>query len=99
MGMGKTREELRTAMLATVEAEIDQLLAWDEETKEVEVTITDIEDQVLAARARISARLTEVLVQRRAQMADLAAPTDAESGRRLHYKGKKTKSARRAVGS
>jgi TATA-binding protein-associated factor Taf7 len=97
--MGKSREELRTAMLATVEAEIDQLLAWDDETKEV--TITDIEDQVLAARARISARLTEVLVQRRAQaadVADLAVPTDAESGRRLHYKGKKTKSARRAVG-
>jgi hypothetical protein len=96
MGMGKTKAELREALLRTVEAEIDQLLNWEDDTGEV--TMTEIEDQVLAARQRISTQLTQVLAQRRAERADLTIPTNAD-GKRLHYKGKKTKSARPALGS
>lgn len=95
--MDKSQGELRVALLVDMEAEIDQLLNWEDETRDV--TITDIEDQVLAARERISTRLTEALVQQRAAKADVTVPTDAESGQRLHYKGKKTKSARRVAGS
>ncbi len=93
--MGKTKAEMREELLRAVEAEIDQLLNWEDNT--AEVTITDIEDQVLAARQRISAHITGVLVQRRAERADLArpSPTNAD-GKRLHYKGKKTEPARHA---
>ncbi len=82
--------------MAAMEAEVDQLLAWEDETERV--SMTDIEDQVIGVRQRLSAHLTEVLAQQRAQKADLEVPSTSD-GRRLHYKGKKTKSAKRARGS
>jgi hypothetical protein len=94
--MGKTRSEIRAELMSAIEAEVDRLLAWEDETEAV--TITDIEDQVLAVRRRVSERLTAVLTQRRAEQADLngsALQSDA-SGKRLHYKGKKTRPAKRA---
>jgi hypothetical protein len=94
--MGKTKAEIRAAVMAAMEAEVDQLLAWEDETERV--SMTDIEDQVIGVRQRLSAHLTEVLAQQRAQKADLEVPSTSD-GRRLHYKGKKTKSAKRARGS
>ena len=69
-----------------MEAEVDRLLAWEDETEQV--SMTDIEDQVLAVRQRLSAHLTEVLAQQRAQKADVQVPNTSD-GWRLHYKGKK----------
>ena len=79
-----------------MEAEIDQLLAWEDET--ARVTITDIEDQVLAARARLSKRMMESLTQRRATRIDLSQPEPASVRGKLHYKGKKTKSVKHGAG-
>ena len=93
--MGKTKAEIRAALMEAMEAEVDRLLRWEDKTERVRMT--DIEDQVLAVRQRLSAHLTEVLAQQRAQKADVQAPSTSE-GRRLHYKGKKTKSAKPGQG-
>lgn len=92
--MGKTKSEIRAELVSAFETEVDRLLAWEDESEQV--TITDIEEQVLVARRRISERLTEMLAQQRAQKADLSVPTAAGSGQHLHYKGKKTRPAKRA---
>jgi hypothetical protein len=94
--MGQTREERRAELMAMMEGEVDALLAW--EATRGQVTMTEIEDQVLSARRRISERLAEVLIEHQVAKTDLTVPHNGQTGKALHYKGKKTKSAKPELG-
>lgn len=97
--MGKTKAERKAELLAEMEQEIDRLLEW--ESQAAKVTLTDIEEQVLATRRRLSERLASELAQARAGRLETARATRAaegSEGSRLHRKGKKNAPVRRASG-
>ena len=92
--MGKTKAEIKTELLAEMGREIDALLDWESQTERV--TLTDIEEKVLAVRRRFSERLANELTRARVERVDTAIPTNDSTGQTLHRKGKKTDSARHA---
>ena len=95
--MGKTKAEIKTELLAEMGREIDALLDWESQTERV--TLTDIEEKVLAVRRRFSERLANELTRARVERVDTTIPTNDSTGQTLHRKGKKTDSARHASGS
>ena len=58
--MKKSREKLRAELLGEAEELIDELMAWDDETQEPD--LTQIEEIVLKLRARFGERLAETLL-------------------------------------
>ena len=95
--MAKTKAELKAELMVVMEQEVERLLDWESQT--TTVTLTDIEEKVLAMRRRVSERLASELAQRRVERLETAIPTQVASGARLHRKGKKTGPARRGSGS
>ena len=95
-GMAKTKAEIKTKLMAAMEQEIDRLLEW--ESNAAKVTMTDIEDQVLAMRRRISEETANELAQARVERCEAVVPVNPITGKRLHRKGKKSESAKRASG-
>ena len=91
--MAKTRAERKAELMAEIEREIDSLLAWEDQT--TRVTITDIEDKVLASRQRITEQLSTELTQLRAERLEGQETAKAVSKERLRRKGKKTGRAKR----
>jgi len=79
--------DLKSELMAEIEGEIDRLVEWDE--KASRVRLTDIEDEVLAARQRISQMITKRLIERQEEKRERAIPESRSSGKRLHPKGKK----------
>jgi len=82
--------------MAAMEQEIDRLLDW--ESQATKVTMTDIEDQVLAMRRRLSEETASELAQAQVERMETVVPSNAATGKRLHRKGKKTGSAKRVSG-
>ena len=95
--MGKTKAEMKAELMAEVEREIDSLLEW--ESQAAKVTLTDIEDKVLAARRRLSERIASELAQARAERMGTGLEPNSSAGKPLHRKGKKTGRVRRGSGS
>ncbi|MCL5995157.1 MAG: hypothetical protein M1546_03775 [Chloroflexi bacterium] len=85
--MAKTKAELKAALMAELEQEIDRLLEWESQTPIV--TLTDIETRVLAQRLRLSERIATELTQARADRLETAFQTQATRGARPRDKGKK----------
>jgi len=59
--MKKSREKLRTEMIVEAEELFDELMVWDEETHEPD--LTQIEEIVLELRERFGKRLAQKLIQ------------------------------------
>ena len=95
--MAKTKAERKAELMAAMEQEIDRLLEW--ESQAAQVTMTDIEDQVLGMRRRVSELVASDLAQARVERVEAAAARPPARGTRLHRKGKKSGPARRASGS
>src|SRR5689334_12814845 len=93
----KTKVEIKGTLMAAMEEEIENVLDWEDQA--TSVTLTDIEEKVLALRQRMSERVVSELVQARVARLETAVPPRAASGQRLHRKGKKTAPARRGSGS
>ena len=83
MANDKARKEL----LEAAAAEIDKLLAWEEASETM--TLTDIEDKVLAARAAIGLTMAQRVVELREKRRGAGIPVNPETGKRLHPKGRK----------
>ena len=79
--------------MAELEREIDQVLKAREGGKRL--TLTEIEDVVLAARQRLGETITETLVQAQEQDVRTEAPISPASHRPLVRKGKKTRPSKR----
>ena len=94
--MAKTKAEIKTKLMAAMEQEIDRLLEW--ESNAAKVTMTDIEDQVLTMRRRISEETANELAQARVERSEAVVPVNPITGKRLNRKGKKSESAKRASG-
>jgi hypothetical protein len=88
--MGQTNEKLRADMKAKMEAILDELLAEKGDSKTI--TLSEIEQLVQEAGARVKVELTAGLV-RQASEEDRAAagPMCPTCGQRMHYKGQKGK--------
>ena len=56
-----TCEELKAQMMKAVEAEIDELVAWEAASEKM--TLSEIEEKLLAARQRISQRLASQVIE------------------------------------
>ncbi len=82
-----TKEEARQAMLAAAAAQIERLLAWEESRERT--TLTEMEDEVLVARAQVGQHMLEKLIEIREGRRNAAIPVNASSGKRLHPKGQK----------
>jgi hypothetical protein len=91
--MAKTKAEIKAKLMTELEQEIDSLLEW--ESGAAKVTMTDIEEKVLAMRRRISEQISSELAQARVERMETVVPVNAVTGKRLHGKGKKTGPARR----
>ena len=87
--MGLTDEELKARMLAEAEGAIEKLLAHKKGAGEI--TLTEIEQLVLAARQEVGEGLTTVLVEESATAGQVPGPWCTECGREMHYKGLKAK--------
>ena len=83
-------EELKAQMMKAVEIEIDGLVAW--EAAREELTLSEIEDKLLEARQRISQSLASQVIEQREARRNAEIPENAATHKRLHPKGKKTKS-------
>ena len=79
--------DLKRELMAELEAEVDALVEWDRVT--AEMTLTDIEEVLLAARQRISTKMAQRLIERQEEKRAAAIPENRTNGRRLHPKGKK----------
>jgi hypothetical protein len=87
-GMESRQNELKAKILKEVEAELDGMLKWDEATGRV-LTLHEMEERVLEIRQRIGERVIKELLEYQASKMKEEAPVSAESGKRLHNKGKK----------
>ena len=60
--MKKSREQLKAAYLQEAEALFDELMEWDEETREPD--LTQIEEKILELRKRFGERLAQQVIKR-----------------------------------
>ncbi|MCL5273298.1 MAG: hypothetical protein M1434_00945, partial [Chloroflexi bacterium] len=77
-----TQANLKTELMAEIEAEVDALVEWDRVTTEMK--LTDIEDVLLTVRQRISERMAKRLIERQEEKRAAAIPENRTSSRRLH---------------
>jgi len=94
--MRRTRDQVKTKLLADAEGLIDEMLEWNDKTPAP--TLTQIEDVVLSLRKRLGERIAEAVVegQDAAQPAlQVACPT---CGREMRCKGKKRTGVESRVG-
>jgi hypothetical protein len=84
-----TDVELKVALLKAAEEAIDEIVAWSRETKQM--TLTQLEDEMLESRQRVYARMTEVLLAQEEAKRNAAIPVNAKTQKRLHPKGAKKK--------
>lgn len=82
-----THDEMKRAMARMIEVEIEALVEWGSRAEGV--TLTDIEDRVLAARQRIGQHMTQRLIEQQEQQRQAEIPVNEASGKRLHPKGAK----------
>jgi hypothetical protein len=85
--MKRTREELKKKLLNEADEVIEELLDWHEGT--AEPTLTEIEDIVLKLRKRLSARITETLVEDQETAQPASKQVCPQCGQRMRYKGLK----------
>jgi uncharacterized protein with PIN domain len=63
--MKKSREQLKAEYMAEAEEMYDELMAWDEENQEPD--LTQIEDMVLKLRKRFGEQIAEKVIMRQEQ--------------------------------
>ncbi len=88
--------ETKARLMSALEREIDEVLKVGEASAGGKrLTLTEIEDVVLAARQRVGEQLTKTLIQAQEQAARTAAPVSPVSHKPLERKGKKTRPSKR----
>jgi len=87
---GMEAKQLKAELMKEMEAEIDQLVESYKHSGPL--TMTQLEDLLLAARQRMGQKLAERLIALQEQ--EVAAPIKQETGKVLRSKGKKKSQSR-----
>lgn len=88
--------ELKAELQEEMSALIEEYLTWHEGTERP--TLTDIEEEVLKLRERMSARLVEVATEEQETNQPAETPRCPECGEVMRDKGKKATSVESRVG-
>ena len=88
--MPPTHEDIKAALLARYEQQLDKMLA-DYEAKGEDITLTDIEDIALKMGDQTSQTVTAELVSQTEEPQLVPGPICKQCGQEMSYKGKKPK--------
>jgi len=95
--MKKSREKLRAELLGEAEELIDELMAWDDETQEPD--LTQIEEIVLKLRARFGERLAETLLEQQEKRQPAERVYCPRCGGKMVNKGAKQSQVESRIGN
>jgi SNF2 family DNA or RNA helicase len=94
--MKRTREEKRAALETKAKELIDELMKWSEETEEPDMT--QIEDEILKLRQRLSESMLETVMDRQETQRPVPGPVCPKCRKEMQYKGDKLKRVTSRVG-
>jgi hypothetical protein len=94
--MTMTRTQKKAKLQAAAEALIEELLDWDEQHEQP--NLTQIEDAALEIRRRFGQEVALTLVAGQAARQPVAPPTCPHCGQPMRYKGVKQKDVESRVG-
>jgi uncharacterized protein with PIN domain len=95
--MKKSREKLRAELLGEAEELIDELMAWDDETQEPD--LTQIEEIVLKLRARFGEQLGEKLLEQQEKRQPAERVYCPRCGGKMVNKGAKRNQVESRIGN
>ena len=94
--MKLTRAQKEAKLAKAAEEAVQELLEWDE--KNPQPNLTQIEEVVLALRARIGQAMTEVVLAGQEAQQPVEAPLCPTCGEPMRYKGRKGKTLESRLG-
>lgn len=95
--MKKSREQLKEEFIADAEALFDELMAWDEQTQEP--NLTQIEEIVLELRKRFGEQIAQKLMRRQEQRQPAEKVRCPKCGREMAPKGMKDNRVETRIGN
>ena len=94
--MSKSRAEVKAEILEMVEDRLEKLLSWEAERGEP--TLSEIEEQVLAFRRKVSEEVTEKLIAKQEAVKPTGGVKCPECGAKMKYKDRQPKQVSSLVG-
>lgn len=85
--MRRRRAELKAGLMQQAEQAVEELLDWTESRSAP--TLTEIEDQVLKLRKRLSEAMAQAVIEAQATVQPERRPVCPTCQRRLHFKAQK----------
>jgi len=95
--MKRSRAQIKAELLKRFEQEVDELLDWQEQSHEP--NLSQFEEEILSARKEISIALLEEMLQGEEQRAPVATPRCETCGRAMEDKGKQPQVIETRVGT
>lgn len=95
--MKRTRAQIKAEIMKRFEAEVDQLLNWQEKANQP--NLTQFEDEVLTARKEISIEMMKAMLQGEATGTPIEAPVCPKCGKAMEDKGKRRQVIETRVGT
>jgi ssDNA-binding Zn-finger/Zn-ribbon topoisomerase 1 len=95
--MKRTREQIKAELLKQYEEELDRIMNWEENTKRP--TLSQIEEQVLASRKKISEGILKELLKGQESQSPVEAVKCPKCGKAMEDKGKELKLVETRAGS
>jgi DNA repair exonuclease SbcCD ATPase subunit len=94
--MLKKRSEAKGKLMQEAETIIDELLAWEEEIEEPD--LSQIEEKVLELRQRLSEKMAETVIEGQTRIRPGPGPECGVCGQEMRYKGPHSKRVTSWVG-
>lgn len=95
--MKKSREQLKTAFMVEAEELFDELMEWDEQTREPE--LTQIEQKILELRKRFGEQLAQQVILRQEERQPAAKVICSGCGGEMDPKGLKGNRVETRIGN
>lgn len=96
-GMKRTREQIKAVLLKEYEEELDRLLNWEEKAKRP--TLSQIEEQVLASRKKMSEEMLKEMLRGQESQSPVEGVKCPKCGKLMEDKGKEPKLVETRAGS
>lgn len=95
--MKRTREQIKAELQRQYAEEIERILTWNEEAKKP--TLSQIEEQVLKARKRVSEEMLEQILRGQESQSPVEVEKCPKCGKPMEDKGKEPKLVETRAGS